>query len=67
MQWYTHACFYLHAHVNKRSRDSKMEANTSLYRFRNLQIYVILHVVLIILMCNYGHVLHAAGVHEPLG
>ena len=31
-----------------------------------LQIYVVLHVVLIILMCNYGHVLHAVRVHEPL-
>ena len=24
------------------------------------------HIVLIILMCNYGHVLHAVHVHEPL-
>ena len=58
--------------VNKKSRASKTETNTGLSLcFRkltttNLCSTTCVDIVLITLMCNYGHVLHAVHVHEPL-
>ena len=58
--------------VNKKSRVSKMEANTGItlgfrkFTATNLCSTACMDIVLRTLMCNYGHVWHAVRVHEPL-